>query len=178
MIKDSRELYFEWLCDNILDTDHRIAGYDLLLRHLHNREFTWSIPMDENRANDGLNLRYIFRRRYGYNLNNIDPSCSILEMMVALARRVEDTIMTDDVYGDRTYMWFWSMIESLELYMFDDSKYAYHEDEIDERLDMFLYRTYDRYGHGGLFTVEHPRRDMRDVEIWLQLMWWLKERGD
>lgn len=177
--KDCEQQYFEWLCSLVCDNRYSFSDYTLLLRHLYNREFTFTIPMDENRYNDGINLRYIFKTRHRISTTQIDrPFCSVLEMMVALARRVEDTIMTDDSYGDRAPIWFWSMMESLGLIDYDDDNFYYNEEDINNIIDIFLYRTYDRCGYGGLFTVKHPRRDMRDVEIWLQLMWWLKERGD
>lgn len=37
----------------------------------------------------------------------------------------------------------------------------------------FLNRDYERDGKGGLFTIEHCRYDMRDIEIWYQANWYL-----
>jgi hypothetical protein len=36
-------------------------------------------------------------------------------------------------------------------------------------------RDYSPNGYGGLFTVESPRQDMRNTEIWYQCMWHLEE---
>ena len=36
-----------------------------------------------------------------------------------------------------------------------------------------LNRDYGRDGKGGLFTIEHCRYDMRDIEIWYQANWYL-----
>lgn len=45
----------------------------------------------------------------------------MLEMMIALAIRCEETIMDDPRYGNRTKQWFWNMMKSLGLsYMNDD----------------------------------------------------------
>ena len=60
-IDDINNDYFEWLYNLVCDGLY--AGrnsYRKLLMFLHNTEFTWTIPMDENRASDGIDLRYRF----------------------------------------------------------------------------------------------------------------------
>ena len=48
--------------------------------------------------------------------------CSVLEMMVALAKRIDDDILYDYEIGTQTEKWFWMMIDSLGLSgMTDDS---------------------------------------------------------
>jgi len=34
-------------------------------------------------------------------------------------------------------------------------------------------REYSYNGEGGLFAVQHPRRDMRTVELWWQMCWYI-----
>lgn len=41
--------------------------------------------------------------------------CSVLEMIIALAIRLEEHIMDDPDIGNRTGQWFWDMIVSLGL---------------------------------------------------------------
>ena len=79
--------------------------------------------------------------------------------------------MDDPDIGNRTGQWFWDMIVSLGLGSMDDSKFdkAYTIDVIRR----FLNRDYERDGKGGLFTIEHCRYDMRDIEIWYQANWYL-----
>lgn len=166
--------YFEWLCE-LVDSKRfsRHVSYRKLLAHLHNIEFTWSIPFDDNRADDGLQLR----RRY--SLENDDMSlstylggpCSVLEMMVALALRCEQTIMDDTKYGNRTGQWFWGMIHNLGLTPMNDS--GFDRDEVDYIVARFLNRDYEPDGTGGLFTIKRCDSDLRKVEIWCQLSWYL-----
>jgi len=151
-------------------------SYRKLLARLHGTEFVYSIPMDGNRAEDGVDLRYRFGREYGFDdaaiescLDNVP--CSILEMMIALAIRCEEHIMCDPDIGDRTGKWFWDMIESLGLADMDDAKY--NRGLVERTLTRFLSRGYRRNGKGGLFTVEKCRRDMRSMEIWYQMCWYL-----
>lgn len=168
--------YFDWMCQLVSDKqyigDH---SYRKLLSKLHSIPFTYTIDMDGNRAADGIDLRY----RFGYERNYEDyiitsflddKPCSVLEMIVALALRCE-TIMEDPDYGDRTGEWFWGMIESLGLESMDDT--SFNRDHVDDVIDIFLSRGYGRDGRGGLFTIKHPKRDLRTVEIWYQMNWYL-----
>ena len=166
--------YFEWLCGLInLDRFSKELTYRKLLTHLHMIEFTWFIPHDDNRADDGIQLR----RRYALTRDDVSLSnyihgpCSILEMMVALAIRCEENIMDDALMGNRTGQWFWGMIHSLGLSAMNDARFnrVYVEDVIAR----FLNREYKPNGEGGLFTIKHCRDDMRTVEIWCQLSWYL-----
>lgn len=129
--------------------------------------------MDENRALDGMNLRTRFIDIYPENELNFDRECSILEMMIALSIRCEDYIMTDDRYGNRTGEWFWNMILSLGLTGMTDTNF--NKGFVEEVLFRFITRDYDADGSGGLFTILNPHIDMRKIEIWHQLNWYLEE---
>lgn len=168
--------YFDWMCQ--LVSDKRYKGnrsYRKLLSKLHSIDFTYTIDMDGNRAADGIDLRYRFGGECDYEDYIItsfldDRPCSILEMMIALAKRCEN-IMEDPEIGDRTAQWFWEMISNLGLYDMYDSNFdrRYVEDTI----DIFLNRDYEQNGKGGLFVIKHPKRDLRTVEIWYQMNWYL-----
>lgn len=166
--------YFEWLC-NLVNSRRfsKRVSYRKLLMHLHNIEFTWFIPRDDNRADDGIQLR----RRYALYHDDeslsdyITGPCSVLEMMVALAIRCEESIMDDTAMGDRTGQWFWGMVNNLGLSGMTDSKFD--RDYVDDVIARLLNREYEPDGKGGLFTVRHCRDDLRNVEIWCQLSWYL-----
>ena len=167
--------YFEWLSDIVCRNrfSDRVS-YKKLLRRLHQIEFRYSIAHDANRAEDGIDLRY----RFAYDYPGIEDAerylggpCSILEMMVALAIRCEETIMDDPRYGNRTGQWFWGMVVNLGLGSMSDGQY--NEQRVNEAIEQFLDREYSPDGRGGLFTVRNARRDLRDVEIWVQLLWYL-----
>ena len=146
--------------------------YLILLRYLYDIPFKFILDMDYNRICDGCDLRYKFghdthipSRVIDLKLGNVE--CSILEVMVALSIRMEESILCDPDYGDRTSIWFWEMIKSLGLYHMDD-------DNFDERLvcvviERFMDRDYKPNGRGGLFTVRNACCDMRDVDIWYQM---------
>ena len=166
--------YFEWICDLIdINRFSKQVSYRKLLAHLHNIEFTWLIPMDENRADDGIQLRRRFAlSRHDVSLSRyIHGPCSVLEMMVALAVRCEECIMDDAQMGNRTGQWFWEMIHNLGLSSMRDS--SFNRDFVDDVIARFLNREYEPNGRGGLFTVRHCSHDLRTVEIWCQLSWYL-----
>ena len=52
--------YFKWLAKQIDDGNehHSLEHYERCLENLFCEEFYWIIPLDGNRAKDGLNLRY------------------------------------------------------------------------------------------------------------------------
>lgn len=171
--------YFEWLCSIICNNRYsKRLSYRKLLVYLHNTEFIFSIPKDENRAEDGIDLRYRFAlSNYGYDhdvdyiLHLLHGPCSVLEMMLALAIRCEENIMDDPNIGDRTGQWFWDMVGNLGLGSMSDDRF----DSVAVRniLYTFLNREYEPNGKGGLFTIRRCDRDLRTVEIWHQLCWYL-----
>lgn len=178
MINDIADEYFDWLINLVgIKSYADSVSYKKLLAHLHSVEFRYSISMDSNRASDGINMRwnYVCESRYSKDeyddiLNALDGPCSVLEMMVALADRCEKTIMDDPQYGNRTSQWFWKMIVNLGLGdMYDGRFDVYRADYV---INRFLDRDYEPNGKGGLFTVDCGK-DLRTVEIWHQLCWYL-----
>lgn len=166
--------YFDWMQNLVCGRRYsNHISYDRLLRYLHNTTFVYSIPRDENRASDGENLRSRFCHEYGYGDSRIgyDTPCSVLEMMIALAIRCEEDVMDDPAVGDRTGQWFWGMIVSLGLGSMTDNRFD--EDYVRSVVRRFLDREYEPNGRGGLFTIRNCDEDLRDVEIWYQMCWYL-----
>ena len=79
--------------------------------------------------------------------------------------------MDDPDVGDRTGQWFWSMITSLGLGSMTDDRFDWHYTHT--VVTRFLNREYEPNGKGGLFTIRNCHRDLRKVEIWDQLCWYL-----
>ena len=175
--KELNDEYFEWMCQLVYDQRYtRGLSYRNLLIHLHNIDFQYSLPMDGNRAEDGIDLRYRFGYENKYESPMIDSyldnrPCSVLEMLIALAFRCEENIMRDPDIGDRTGQWFWNMIVSLGLGSMNDSHFdANYTDKV---IFCFMEHKYKRNGKGGLFTIECCEHDMRSAEIWWQMNWYL-----
>lgn len=176
---DIKQRYFEWLYHLVCGSSkYSRLSYRNILAFLHSIEFTWVMRMDKNRAEDGINLRYHFGNVDGYSDEFIEEyldnsPCSVLEMMVALAFRVEEQIMENDEEGNRTGQWFWNMMVSLDLGHMNDAHFD--EDRAYFIVSKFLNRDYEPNGKGGLFTLYDCTDDLREVEIWTQFMWYLNE---
>ena len=178
MTKDELiDCYFDWMYQLVVDDRYSNKSYRKLFARLHDTEFIFMIPMDGNRAEDGIDLRYRFGREEDFDDRMIasfldDRPCSILEMMTALAIRCEEHLMDDPDIGNRTGQWFWGMLESLGLDDMDDLRFDIYY--VDQVLERFLERGYERNGEGGLFTVNNGR-DMRTTEIWYQMNYHLSD---
>lgn len=174
-----REEYFKWLCNFVFDERHVARGlsYSKMFSYLFDTPFTYIMPMDGNRAADGIDLRYRFGRE-----NDIPDAviasyldycdCSVLEMMVALALRMETQIMDNPDVGNRVGQWFWDMIVSLDINM-PDSRFDY--ERADAVIERFLNREYKTNGEGGLFTIKNTEKDMRNTDIWYQMCYYINE---
>lgn len=172
-------VYIHWLCDKvgIHSFDERTS---ILINALQEKGFYWTVPNDDNRGLDGLELRREFA-----DLNNFDPDaifegpCTMLEMLIALAKRC-DYIMSDLDNEDHTARWFWEMLENVGLDMKSLNSYEedYTIDLIDKILDRILDRTYGASGRHGLFPLNEPERDQREVEIWYQMQAYFNDHYD
>ena len=173
-----RTAYFQWLYNWMSgERYHYDVSFRRLLMQLHDTEFTYTIRNDQNRAEDGINLRYRFTKSHtidepvDYILECLAGPCSVLEMMVALANRCEEDYMDDPAYGDRTAQWFWGMVANLGLGNMTDV--WYDKSYVTDVLYKFLHRKYDSDGSGGLFRIRGYKGDMRRMEIWHQMCYFL-----
>lgn len=169
------ELYFKWLYDMVYDEESMVS-YTKLLRHLFYTDFVAIMLKDENRASDGIDLRYEFGEMECLTPDEVTRyidrrPCSMLEMMIALSIRIEHDIMSEDSCGDRTGQWFWNMIVNLGLGGMSDEDFDRYY--VNNCLDTFMHRDYTANGDGGLFTMDDTPYDLREVEIWYQAMWYL-----
>lgn len=171
------ELYFRWLYRQVapLRQKNPARTYWSLLRQLHHTEFVWFVPNDDNRAEDGKYLRYEF-------VNSLSPAeqladhdwmdlgCSMLEMLIALARRLSFFA------GGESSGWFWHMMDNVGLRGCSDAKPCSGR-QIDQVVKRILGRTYEPNGSGGLFPLRDVHEDQRQVEIWYQMNNYIIERG-
>lgn len=171
------DLYIEWLYSQVASVTVRSRSktYWNLMRQLYKKEFTWSVPNDDNRVEDGRDLRYQFLN--ACHISGVDEDwlrmpCSMLELLIGLAYRLEFEA------DGSVQMWFWKLLENLELDQFTDALYKEAVDAyVDSVLNTVIERTYDRNGRGGIFPLERRCRDQRKVELWYQLCSYLLENG-
>lgn len=165
--------YLDWLEWIVFPDINECKCYSKVLSGLFDIEFDWKIDHDRNRAKDGLGLRERYEEEMDVSCWKDGP-CSVLEMMVALAMRCEDQIMYDPDEGDRTWMWFWEMFNNLGLSALTDD--FFDEREFRAVVSRFLGRRYRRDGYGGPFYIPETELDMRKVELWYQLNYYLQSK--
>lgn len=170
-----QEEYFVWLGEKV-GLFREGESYWLLGRALHKKAFYWTVPNDDNREEDGKMLRYEFMAEHSYpQVNYIDGQVSVLEVLIALAMKIE-VYQTEDSSGTETSEWFWIMLGNLGLVEYTDKNYANNSvAQVEEILNMFLDRSYDQYGNGSLFPIPGSKKDLRTVEIWYQVSQYIIE---
>lgn len=155
--------YFEWLYVQV--DIHQRSNYTKLLRALFETEFFWDIEFDRNRAEDGKGLRRDFsleEMESGLPREWMEQECSLLEMLIALARRM--ALLLDG----KTSSFFWRMVENSGLSDFDDDNFD--EEAYEELVDTLNNREYNYDGTGGgLFPLSDPANDQRNVELLYQM---------
>ena len=169
------DAYLTWLYSQIgsVKLRTRARSYWRLARKLYTTEFQWFVPNDDNRVEDGRELRFEFLGETGTEADDnwLDLGCSFLEMLIGLSRRL--SFMTEGESRD----WFWHFIDTLGLRGFNDSYQSQWDEEEDVQpiLNRVIYRTYDPDGSGGLFPLQSPDADQRKVELWYQMCAYILE---
>lgn len=152
--------YFKWLCQRI---SIGRKDYGDLLEVLYETPFTWVIPKDENRAEDGLTLRDIYSEEV--LLTNSDYSvifnkpCSVLEMVIALINRMLD--VEDEGYDFA--FWFWEIMSSIGIDIPND---RFNREYVKMKLEKCMNRQFKPNGDGGWFYIPGIREDLTAKEIW------------
>lgn len=170
------ELYFNWLLDLICDTQKQRISYSKLLIKLYNTEFEWINDRDANSADYGIDLRNRFCYEYCYNHYICEETlvgpCNILELLVSLSLKCDD-IMAEN-HEEGLGKWFWMMIDNLQLNSETDKNIDFKY--VEHRLEVFMKRKYNPDGTGGgLFCIKNTAEDLRKVDLWYQLCWFLDD---
>lgn len=154
--------YYEWLISQI----HIPNGKDYgdLFDRMHNLEFVWTVPNDDNRVADGLELRIVFGHEQNFDPKKlILEGVTFLEVLIALSRRLEFTA------GGNAHQWAWRLLKNLHLTKMSTPLTEEKSIKMDDILDAVIWRTYQPNGQGGFFPLNYPEEDQRKIEIWYQM---------
>ena len=157
--------YFEWLTSQIDLRGSRT--YFGMLERLHNTEFVWTVPNDDNRVQDGLDLRGEFLDGKKGTLEN--RGASVLEVLIGLSRRVAFTA------GGDSSEWAWILLKNLRLNKCADPLSNGKANKIDDILEVLIWRTYQINGEGGFFPLQWAKEDQTKIEIWYQMNEYVSE---
>lgn len=174
MNKPLDELYFQWLYNQVGETylTDPSKTYWGMLKQFYTTEFVWFVPNDDNRIEDGKDLRREFVDEL--ELKNVNKEwlslgCSMFELLIGLSRR-----LSFEAEGEPRD-WFWELIKNLGLHRFNDRR-KYPSKAVEVALERVIWRTYDYNGLGGLFPLKNAHEDQRDVELWYQLCAYVLEK--
>ena len=159
--------YYEWLVDQIHIPNGK--SYLGLFEALHNFEFHWTIPHDDNRMQDGLDLRYEYLGEDKKKLSL--QGVTLLEILVSLSKRTAFTA------GGIPKRWAWKLLKNLRLTSKSDPLTEADLLRINDVLDGLVWRTYHQDGRGGFFPLQFPEEDQTKVEIWYQMNKYVIERS-
>lgn len=177
-IAEVRQDYFDWLC-NIIGVENEHESFVLLANDLWNTEFVSLVPHDENRIGDVMQLR----KQYLDEVNCYDGwyldgfPCNMLEVLIALAGRMDFEISEPEDFSNHTAIFFWDMMRNLGLDRYADEVYVQNGgmENVKKILKKMIWREYEGDGHGGLFPLCRPHEDQRKVELWYQMQEYLNE---
>jgi hypothetical protein len=157
--------YYDWLVSQIDIPNGK--RYSQLFEIMHNTEFHWTVPNDDNRVQDGLDLRYEFA---GDHKDKIElQGVTFLEVLVALSRRVAFNA------GGEPHKWAWVLMKNLRLQKCSDPLTRGMMDKVHDTLDTVIWRTYEINGRGGFFPLNNPNEDQTKLEIWHQMSAYILE---
>lgn len=170
---------------NWIEREMRAQDYHILFDFLYDTEFTWDravVPMDSNREADGRYLRRRFSNETGLRepLGCVEWPASFLEVMVALAFRIEEQLMYDPLKETGAHIWFWEWMHNAELdvhtdqEMLEGSTMSYMMTTA--RVNAIMGRKYSYSGAGGFFPLKDPGCDQRGEEMWFQANSYMGER--
>ena len=163
--------YYIWLI-NMIDFENGHENCSKLLQYLHSKEYIWKEWLDENRAEDGLALRARFEKDTDYlDYSPLEKPCSVLEMMVAFAERIDRDVM-DSEYG--TPYWFWIMIENLGLKDCTDD--VFDAKKVNLVLDSWLNGLTKNNLKSGIFTIKSGKKPDSSEDEWFRMQRWISER--
>lgn len=170
------ERYFRWLYSHIgaltdLNPSH---SHWLLAEVLHRRAFESTLVNDENRESDGLALRDEFCDEWGSweGSRFIFEPCTVLEMLIALAKRMDYVSGGSVIDNTGVGNCFWQMMRNAGLDHITDDGFASTpttEAYVNSVIDRVMYHRYSEKGVGGLFPLRKPPYDVRNMELWYQM---------
>lgn len=158
--------YYHWLISHIFTPANK--SFNELFEIMHNMEFIWTVPNDDNRIQDGFDLRVEFLDGRNNSLNL--EGATLLEILVSLSRRVAFT------GGGIPEQWAWKLLKNLRLNKMFDPLTEENRLKTHDILDSLVWRTYERDGRGGFFPLKNPEEDQTKVEIWYQMNKYVIER--
>ena len=170
--------YYDWLLFKVCNSREK-SEYSMILRDLASVEFYSSVDRDNNLIE---HCKYYLREDFedeaeanGFKIDIPDSlPVSLLEVIIVLCVKAEDIMQSFD--GVDYSRWFWHMMKNSGLTFY--TNYRYNKNGAFAHIKMILDRKYEPNGKDGLFYIrglDLGAYDLREIELWYQLMWYLNE---
>lgn len=161
--------YYEWLTSQVDIPNGKT--YNKLFEIMHNTEFVWTVPHDDNRIADGIELRREFLSGPVRNIHI--EGATFLEVLIALSRRVA---FISGVGNESN--WAWNLIHNLGLKLASDPMSNEWKNRVDTILHTVIWRTYREDGMGGFFPLQNAEQNQKSLDIWYQMNAYVAEMTD
>lgn len=164
------EDYLRWLASQIRDEEQSPTYWDLF-SIMFEKDFEWKVHNDDNRLQDGLDLRaeYCYANRVRAGSLHFLGQARFLEVLIGLSRRMAFTA------GGDAQGWAWQFVINLELTRMSDPLTRRKSRKVNDILDTVIDRTYDPDGVGGFFPLTRPDEDQTQKELWYQMAAYIDE---
>lgn len=169
MTTNAAEAYLPWLASQVYNKVRadNSKTYHGLFELLHDKEFVWIVPNDDNRLEDALDVRNEY---FGSGRGpHLDVGISVLEVVVGLSRRMVF------IAGGAAPYWAWDLLDNLGLLRYNDPVGPIKSERIDAILEDLIWRNYEPDGRGGFFPLNDPKEDQTKVELWYQMQAYIDE---
>jgi hypothetical protein len=165
--------YTFWLLSSLTSEEGDNTYYFLAIV-LNSIEFYYTMPEDENRALDGINLRKSYSNNTEDDIFEImSCGCTALELLVALSMHMNNITYYP---GDNESAWFWIMLENLDIRISDkDWPKQDSLDIIKSNLSRWFDRKFTKKGKGSPFPMKKCQEDLRHVNMWDHMQWYIGE---
>lgn len=128
------------------------------------RPFLVVLKQDTNRALDGLEFRNEYEALF--DIPALPGECTVLEVLIGLSRRIAFQLGTPAEEEELLLIWFHKLVKNLKLT---------NRLSTNERLSVWMERTFEADGRGSPFPLKRPNKDQRDVEMWYQMQNYIGE---
>lgn len=171
-MQKNEKRYRKWLVDQVNIFGDR--DYTDLLCVLYDIEYYSIVKYDEDRGMDGVALRDSWMDEVGVRVDANWGNVNVLEVLVGIAKRMEFQLWGSRYMDEWNYQkLFWDLINNLGL---SGMSGTLEKDDCDT-IFIFVTDFLDRcYTFGNIFVTQEGVRSMRKMNIWAQMMLYLREK--
>lgn len=178
--------YYRWLCSE-LGVDPKESKIESVCSMMMISPFVSDMWEDQNIVESALYSRREFVRdqdpiakREFYRAMG---ECSVLEVIAILIRKMSYMLLGNHLASSNQGALFFELLDNLGLSWINDDAFSRDEDGcreyIEDVMSRFVGREYEENGDdGGLFPLENPPEDMREMSLFQQLDAYLIEKYD